>query len=63
MLNAALEAENKVGSEDERARGGPCAVIGCLPALKKPTISPLANGGDDKWVAVETIVDGRSSRT
>ena len=25
-----------------------------LPALRNPTISPL---GDDRWVAVETIID------
>ncbi|NLO08241.1 MAG: ATP phosphoribosyltransferase [candidate division WS1 bacterium] len=57
LLNAALEAENKVGLKMNARAEDLDAVIGCLPALKKPTISPLANGGDDKWVAVETIVD------
>ena len=30
------------------------AIIEQLPAFKRPTVSPLANG---EWVAVETIVD------
>ncbi len=58
MLNAALEAENKVGLKMNAREEDLAAVIGCLPALKNPTVSPLANGGD-KWVAVETIVDAK----
>ena len=59
LLNAALEAENKVGLKMNAREEDLSAVIACLPALKKPTISPLANGGDDHWVAVETIVDAK----
>ncbi|MGI5817523.1 MAG: ATP phosphoribosyltransferase [Armatimonadota bacterium] len=59
MLNAALEAENKVGLKMNAREEDLRAVIDCLPALKKPTVAPLANGGDEHWVAVETIVDGK----
>ncbi len=59
LLNAALEAENKVGLKMNAREEDLAAVIECLPALKKPTVSPLANGDDDQWVAVETIVDGK----
>ncbi len=56
LLNAALEAENKVGLKMNVREADLPAVTACLPALKNPTISPLANG-DEPWVAVETIVD------
>ena len=58
LLNAALEAENKVGLKMNVREADLKAVTDCLPALKNPTISPLANG-DEAWVAVETIVDRR----
>ena len=35
-------------------------VLGVLPALKRPTVSPLADGD---WSAVETVVDSRTVRT
>jgi len=56
LLNAALEAENMVGLKMNVREADLKAVTQCLPALKNPTISPLANG-DEAWVAVETIVD------
>lgn len=57
LLNAALEAENKAGLKMNAREADLDAVIECLPALKKPTVSPLANGDEEQWVAVETIVD------
>ncbi len=59
LLNGAIEAEEKVGlmmnvKEDELKK-----VLEVLPALKKPTISKLA---DNKWVAINTIVDERVVR-
>jgi len=54
VLNAALAAESKVGLKMNVHEDDLDAVIACLPALKNPTVSPLANGG---WVAIETIVD------
>ena len=35
------------------------AVLGLLPALQRPTISPLS---DDEWVAVNTIIEERTVR-
>ncbi len=54
LLTAALAAESKVGLKMNVHEDDLDAVISCLPALKNPTVSPLANGG---WVAIETIVD------
>ncbi|OYV85128.1 MAG: hypothetical protein B7Z63_05945 [Ignavibacteriae bacterium 37-53-5] len=34
-------------------------IIGIIPALRKPTVSPLY---DDEWVAIETIIDERIVR-
>lgn len=56
LLLAALEARGKVllklnvGAEQREA------VLGILPALRSPTVSPLADGG----FAVETVVEKRS---
>ena len=35
-------------------------IVALLPALKRPTISPLA---DDGWVALETILKEKEVRT
>ena len=35
------------------------AVLSLLPALQRPTISPLS---DEEWVAVNTIIDERTVR-
>jgi ATP phosphoribosyltransferase len=56
LLNAVLEAERMVGLKMNVREQDLEAVIACLPALKNPTISPLANGGE-QWVAVETIIE------
>ncbi len=56
LLNAALAAETRVGLKMNAREADLPAVIAALPALKNPTVSPLANGGEP-WVAVETIVD------
>jgi ATP phosphoribosyltransferase len=53
LLQAALEAEDKVGLKLNVARTQLEAILRELPALKNPTISPLA---DDSWVALEAIV-------
>ena len=54
MLNAALADESKVGLKMNVAPENLESVLATLPALKNPTVSPLADNG---WVAVETIVD------
>src|SRR5215510_2685145 len=54
MLRGAMAAEGKVGLMMNVRRADLPAVIGILPALKKPTISSLS---DDEWVAINTILD------
>jgi ATP phosphoribosyltransferase len=59
LLAAAIEANGRVGLmlNIERTRLGD--VLALLPALRRPTISPLS---DDGWVAVHTIIEERSVR-
>lgn len=54
MLRSCLAAETKVGLMMNVPRNQLAAVINELPALQKPTVSPLS---DPDWVAVNTIVD------
>src|SRR5947208_2277094 len=48
LLHGALEAEGMVGLKMNVAREALDAVLSLLPAMKRPTISPLA---DTSWVA------------
>ena len=59
LLQAALEAEDKVGLKLNVERSQLDTVLNDLPALKNPTISPLA---DDSWVAIEAIVNEKVVR-
>jgi len=59
MLRGALAAEEKVGLKMNVARVKLDELVQRLPALRNPTISPLAQEG---WVAVETIIDERVVR-
>ncbi len=54
MLRSCLAAETKVGLMMNVPRNQLAAVINELPALQKPTVSPLS---DPEWVDVNTIVD------
>jgi len=54
MLCGALEAEEKVGLKMNVPRAKLDGLLKNLPALRNPTISPLAQ---TEWVAVETIID------
>jgi len=54
LLEGAIRAQDKVGIKLNVPKDKLDAVLAKLPALKKPTVSPLA--GDD-WCAVEVIVD------
>ncbi len=56
LLQGALAAEEKVGIKMNVERGNLEAVLAALPALKRPTISPLASDDGEEWVAVEAIV-------
>jgi ATP phosphoribosyltransferase len=54
MLQGAIAAASKVGLLLNVRREDLEGVISALPALKKPTISPLS---DPDWVAVNTIIE------
>jgi len=59
LLRAAIEAQGRVGLMLNVRRGDLRAVLGLLPALQRPTISPLS---DEEWVAVNTIIEERTVR-
>lgn len=59
LLQGALAADEKVGLKMNVPRARLPAVLQQLPALRNPTISPLAQ---EDWVAVETIIDERVVR-
>ncbi len=54
MLCAAIQAHGRVGLMLNVRRADLDGVLSLLPALKRPTISPLA---DSSWVAVNTIIE------
>ena len=54
LLKGALEAETKVGLKMNIREKDVPTLLKNLPALRRPTISPLSEKG---WVAVETIID------
>jgi ATP phosphoribosyltransferase len=59
LLKAAIEAQGRVGIMlNVRVRDLP-SVLALLPALQRPTISPLS---DTEWVAVNTIIEERTVR-
>jgi ATP phosphoribosyltransferase len=59
LLKAAIEAQGRVGIMlNVRARDLD-AILVLLPALQRPTISPLS---DPEWVAVNTIIEERTVR-
>jgi len=60
LLKGAIAAEEKVGLKMNVRKGNIEKVIALLPALKKPTISGLA---EEEWCAVETVIDEKVVRT
>ena len=59
LLQAAIEAHGRVGIMLNVRRADLDAVLALLPALQRPTISPLS---DDDWVAINTIIEERTVR-
>ena len=59
LLEGALIAREKVGLKLNVSKKDLTAVLRILPAMKKPTMSPLAAKG---WYALETMVDERVVR-
>eukprot|EP00741_Cyanophora_paradoxa_P010644 tig00020537_g10288.t1 len=60
LLQGAIAAEAKVGLKLNCLEKDLPAVVATLPALKRPTVSPLT---EDGWVAVETILDEKVVRS
>jgi ATP phosphoribosyltransferase len=59
LLRAAIEAQTRVGLMLNVERANLPSVLSLLPALQRPTVSPLS---DDGWVAINTIVDEHTVR-
>ncbi|HAW97976.1 MAG TPA: ATP phosphoribosyltransferase [Opitutae bacterium] len=59
MLNAALEADAKVGLKLNLKRSKLDEILKEVPALRKPTVSSLS---DDSWIALETVIEKKVSR-
>jgi ATP phosphoribosyltransferase len=59
LLKAAIEAQGRVGIMLNVKASDLDAVLALLPALQRPTISPLS---DSEWVAVNTIIEERTVR-
>ena len=54
LLKAALAARGMVGLKMNLPKERLGAVLDGLPALRRPTVSPLT---EDGWVAIETVID------
>ena len=59
LLKAAIGAQGRVGIMLNVERSALDRVLALLPALQRPTISPLS---DPEWVAVNTIIEERTVR-
>jgi ATP phosphoribosyltransferase len=59
LLRAAIAAQGRVGLMLNVQREHHQAILGLLPALQRPTVSPLSEVG---WVAVNTIIEERTVR-
>lgn len=59
LLKGALVAEEKVGLKMNVSQENIKRVLSNLPALKKPTVSPLSQKG---WFAIETVIDEKIVR-
>lgn len=60
LLEGAINALDKVGLMLNVRKEDLAEVLGVLPALKNPTVSPLS---DEEWIAVNTILDESTVRT
>jgi ATP phosphoribosyltransferase len=60
LMQGAIRAEGRVGLKLNARRADAHRIIELLPALRMPTISPLAFGED--WVAIETIIEEKTVR-
>jgi len=61
LLQGAIQASGKVGLKMNLRKSDIEKVQEILPAMKRPTISPLV-GNDNDWVALETVIDEKIVR-
>ena len=59
LLQGALTAEGKVGLKMNVEKKNLDKILKILPAMKKPTISPLT---ENNWFAIETIIDRKMAK-
>jgi ATP phosphoribosyltransferase len=59
MLCGAIAAQGRVGLMLNVQKDDLAAVLGVLPALKRPTVSQLS---DDGWLAVNTVIEEHTAR-
>jgi ATP phosphoribosyltransferase len=59
LLNAVIDARSRVGLKMNVNRSDLQKVLNVLPAEKSPTVSSLA---DDRYVAVEVVLEARDER-
>ncbi len=59
LLRGALVAESMVGLKMNVPKAKLKKVLGILPAMKRPTVSPLS---DAAWVSLETVIEEREVR-
>jgi ATP phosphoribosyltransferase len=59
LLKGALAARDLVGLKMNLPEGGLKKLLETLPALRNPTVSPLAQPG---WVAIETVIEEKVVR-
>ncbi len=60
LMQGAIRAEGRVGLKMNARRDALPYITGLLPALRRPTVSPLA--GDEEWVAIETVIEEKEVR-
>jgi ATP phosphoribosyltransferase len=60
LMEGAIRAEGRVGMKMNARRVDVPRIVALLPALRTPTVAPLAMG--DEWVAIETVVEEKSVR-
>ena len=59
LLQAAIEAQGRVGLMLNVRRDDLDTILALLPALQRPTISPLS---EQEWVAVNTVIEEQTVR-
>ena len=62
MLTGAIAAQGRVGLMLNVRKEDLQGVLNVLPALKRPTISELAEDNGELWVAVNTIIEETTAR-